>query len=487
MRSRVVEAITISYGAALRRASRLAVLSTCTGPTRSSSSIGGTTSTTIRRGERTSETCSGAREAFNGLAQIVAPSSGFAGRRPVTYPRVNPYRGLRGLPADVWIVAATTFVNRAGTMVLPFLVLYLTQHLRVAPAVAGLAVSAYGAGGMLTAPIAGRLADRFGAFPMMRASLAASGLLLLALPLVRDFRLILVLVFAWAVVADALRPASMSALTAAAPPGRRKAAIALNRLGVNLGMSIGPALGGLLAVVSFPLLFVVDGLSSLAAAALLTALLRLRRPATEGAALPAERADASTASTGRSVVWHDRTALLFFTGAILMNVVFTQHQGAMPVYLVQHLGYRESFYGAMFMINTAIIVAIEVPLNTATEHWRPRPATAFATVLIAVGFGALALARSHLAIALTVIVWTFGEMIFFPTAMAYVAELAPPGRMGEYMGAFSSTFSLALLVGPWFGVAMLDRFGAPVTWGTMFVLGLAAAALGSVRARPVTA
>jgi predicted MFS family arabinose efflux permease len=402
---------------------------------------------------------------------------------------VNPYRGLRGLPADVWIVAATTFVNRAGTMVLPFLVLYLTKHLHVAPALAGLAISAYGAGGMLTAPMAGRLADRVGPFIVMRASLALAGLLLLAFPLVRDFRLILLLTFMWAVVADALRPASMSVLTVATPPGRRKAAIALNRLAINLGMSIGPALGGLLALVSFPLLFVVDGVTSLAAAGLLTILLRVRRPAAQGAPLPgADRVDASTAAIrGGSVVWRDRRALLFFTGSLLMNIVFTQHQGAMPVYLVQHLHHRESFYGAMFMINTAIIIAIEVPLNTATEHWPARATTVFASVLIAVGFGGLAVARSPLAIVATVVVWTFGEMIFFPTAMVHVAELAPPGRTGEYMGAFSSTFSLALLIGPWLGVAMLARFGAPVTWTTMLVLGLVAAALGSVRARPIVA
>jgi len=185
-------------------------------------------------------------------------------------------------------------------------------------------------------------------------------------------------------------------------------------------------------------------------------------------------------SSSTSVVWRDRIALMFFASSFLMNVVFVQHQGAMPLYLVRDLHYRESFYGGLFVLNTLIIVALEVPINMAMAHWSARPATALAMVLVAIGYGALAVAQAPLAIALTVVVWTFGEMIFFPTATAHVAELAPPGRIGEYMGAFAGTFSLALIVGPWLGVALLDRIGAPAMWSAMFVCGLAAAALGGL-------
>src|SRR5262245_35139588 len=98
---------------------------------------------------------------------------------------LNPYRGLRGLPAAVWIVAATTLVNRAGMMALPFIILYLTKYLGVSAALAGLAISAYGIGGLITAPIAGRIADKLGPLTVLRASLALSGTLLLLMPLVR--------------------------------------------------------------------------------------------------------------------------------------------------------------------------------------------------------------------------------------------------------------------------------------------------------------
>ncbi|MES2180046.1 MAG: MFS transporter [Gemmatimonadota bacterium] len=393
----------------------------------------------------------------------------------LTFP--NPYRGLRGLPADVWIIAATTFVNRAGMMALPFLVLYLTRHLGISASVAGLAISAYGVGGFVTAPIAGRLADRIGPFAVLRASLACTGVVLLVIPLATNFLAILALTFVWAVVADAARPATMSALTNATSPEGRKAAIAVNRLAVNLGMSIGPAVGGFLAVVSFPLLFIVDGVTSLAAAALLTLLLARTTHAHHVHTAALAAAPATRRRLALSTTWRDRPLMLFMTTALLVNIVFSQHQGAMPLYLVRDLHYRESFYGSLFVLNTLIIVAVEVPLNLAMSHWRTRSAVGVATMLIAVGFGALAFATTTIPIAASVILWTFGEMIFFPTSVAYVAELAPPGRTGEYMGMFSSSISLSLIVGPWFGAFLLDRVGAFTTWTSMFGLGCAAVAL----------
>lgn len=365
-------------------------------------------------------------------------------------------------------------------MALPFLVLYLTEHLGVSAALAGLAVSAYGVGGVITAPIAGRLCDRLGPFTIMRASLALTGVVLLIIPLVHSFAAVVALTFVWALVADAGRPATLSALTETIPPEQRKAAIAVNRLAANLGMSVGPAVGGFLATVSFPLLFVVDGLTSLAAAGVLAMLLRLRGASATvphqlvvGSEPDGARDDANRRVVDGGVL-SDRAAMAFFVASFLTGLVFMQHQGAMPLYLVRDLHYRESFFGMLFVLNTLIIVAIEVPLNLAMSRWSHRHATMLGVLLFAIGFGALGLVHGSVAISATVVTWTFGEMIFFPVSTAYVAELAPPGRSGAYMGAYSCAFSLALIVGPWAGTATLDRFGPGAVWAGVFVCGLVA-------------
>ena len=375
-------------------------------------------------------------------------------------------------------------------MALPFLVLYLTKYMHVAASVAGLAISVYGIGGMITAPFAGRLCDRIGPFAVMRASLTLTGAILLVIPLAHTLPVIFGFTFCWAVVADATRPATMSALTGTTSPEQRKAAIAVNRLAVNLGMSIGPAVGGLLAIVSFPLVFVVDGATSLAAALVLTLLLRSRDRGGRPIARDERRAPTAVSPPERrghsGAVWRDRRALSVYVATLLIGMVFTQNQSAMPLYIVRDLHYRESFYGILFAVNTLLIVALEVPLNLAMTHWSHRRALALGMLLTAIGFGAIGLAHGVTALVATVVIWTFGEMITFPVSTAYVADIAPEGRNGEYMGAFSSTFSLSMVLGPWAGAAALDRFGPSVMWTGVFLCGLIATGVIALSREPGT-
>ena len=384
----------------------------------------------------------------------------------------NPWRGVGGLPAPVWIVFATTLVNRAGTMVVPFMVLYVTRHLGVRLALAGLALTVYGIGGLVSGPIAGRLCDRLGPFSVLRGSLVMSGAILLLFPLASTFGTFLVITFVWSLVAESVRPATLAALTSFVRPEQRKAAVAVNRLAINLGMSIGPAVGGFLATVSFPLLFVADGVSALVAGLLLSALLTMRPLAP----LEVRREDSVLRERGREAgVLRDSRAVVFLTGVFLMAVVFYQHEGAMPLFLVRDLHYRESFYGILFAVNTLLIVVLEVPLNLAMEAWSHRWTLVLGAVLFAVGFGSMAVLHSVPGLLAAAVVWTFGEMIAMPASGAYAADIAPPGRAGQYAGAYASAFSLAILVGPWAGTIALERFGGTVLWWGVLVVGLVGA------------
>jgi len=388
---------------------------------------------------------------------------------------LNPWRGVRGLPASVWFVFATTLVNRAGAMVVPFMVLYVTSYLGVRPALAGMALTVYGIGGLLGAPIAGRLCDRIGPFAVLRGSLVLSGLILLVFPLTTRFDLFLAITFVWSLVAESVRPASLAALTTVVQPEQRKAAVAVNRLAINLGMSVGPAVGGFLATVSFPLLFVADGATAIVAGLVLASLMAWRPVeslGTDGVA----RAGAREHGTGVSVL-RDPRAVVFLTGVFLMAVVFYQHEGAMPLFLVRDLHYRESFYGLLFAVNTVLIVLLEVPLNLAMRRWSHRWTLVLGATLFAVGFGSMAVLHSVPGLLLAAVIWTFGEMIVMPASGAYVADIAPPGRAGAYAGAYASTFSLAILVGPWAGTIALEAFGGFALWSGMLVVGLLSAAV----------
>jgi predicted MFS family arabinose efflux permease len=99
---------------------------------------------------------------------------------------MNPWRGLKNLPREMWILSAATLVNRSGTMVLAFLVLYVTHTMGVTPARAAIALMVYGVAALLAMPLAGILSDRVGPLPVMKASLFLTGFLLLLFPLAKS-------------------------------------------------------------------------------------------------------------------------------------------------------------------------------------------------------------------------------------------------------------------------------------------------------------
>lgn len=383
----------------------------------------------------------------------------------------NPWRDLRTLPREMWILSTAALVNRMGMMALPFLTLYLTEHLHYSQAHAGYVLSIYGIGALVTAPLAGRLSDHVGPLRIMRFSLLFSGVLLFFVPLVQSYYALCGLAFVWAMVSEAFRPASMSIISDWVLPEQRKAAFALNRLAINLGMSIGPAAGGFIATVSFTALFVIDGATSiLAGLVLLFAALRTHVPHVAAAHLQRSSTD------GRSV-FSDRRFLYFLVALLPVVIVFFQHNSTLPLFIVRNLHLSESAYGLLFALNTVMIILIEVPLNTSMAHWSHRSTLALGSLLWGLGFGVLVFTNNWYGAALSIAVWTFGEMMLFPGSANYVSEIAPSERRGMYMGVYQMTFSLGFILAPWLGTQMLEHYGAQWLWSATLVLGILSAGM----------
>ena len=382
---------------------------------------------------------------------------------------------LKAIPRPVWNLSFATFVNRVGSMVLPFMVIYLTRHLGFSLARAGLVMALYGVGALITAPTAGFLCDKYGPVRILKLSLFGTGVLLLLMPLIRDPVLITIAIVVLALLAEMFRPASMAAVTQFVNREQRKPAYALSRLAINLGMSVGPAAGGFLAAISYSLLFWIDGITSLIA---FLFLMIFKFPNKR-----IEKVTRSEEGLHASSVLNDSRYLFFLLSVIPLSFVFFQHIFAMPLYMVQDLGLSEKVYGLMFTLNTLLIVALELPLNLSTNHWSHRKGMALGALLIALGFGGMAFAINTITLMMTVIVWTFGEMILFPAMSSYVAHVAPPHRQGQYMGFYVMTFGMGFTLAPLGGTQLLAKFGGVFCWAAMFVIGAISAAIMGFFAR----
>lgn len=387
----------------------------------------------------------------------------------------NPWRDLKGLPKEMWLLTIAVLINRAGTMVLPFLMLYLTKSMGIAPPKASLALIAHGVGGLITAPIAGRVADVFGAERVMKISLICSGLALFFFPFISNFYLIVLMVFIWSVISEAFRPACLAIISDLVSTEKLKPAFALNRLAINLGMSIGPAVGGLLASFSFSLIFIIDGITSLLAGIILFFSLNLAGKTIYHPSKKTSKPDSDSSNTTNNhnlAPLKNRPFIYFLVALVPTVLVFFQLESTAPLFLVRDLKISEATFGLLFSLNTLIIVSLEIPLNAITNRWSYNRSLALGCLLVAIGFGTMALVTGVISAAITVVIWTFGEMILFPASSAYVAEVSSASKKGEYMGIYTMFFGFGATFAPIFGTTMLENVGASTLWLTCLIFGI---------------
>lgn len=379
---------------------------------------------------------------------------------------MNPYKGLKDLPHDMWALFFTSLINRSGTMVIPFLALYLTKKIGVTPAEAGTALLVYGAAAFLAAPLTGKLSDKIGSIKVMKFALYGSGLLFFAYSFISDYNWILVATFVLAAVNEAFRPANLSLITEIVTPSQRRMAFALNRLAINAGMSIGPVIGGFLTLIDYHYLFYANAVASIAAGIYFSTV--------KWSSLASQESEVKAADESkiRFAILNDKYFLFFLFAVIPANLVFFQHLGALPLYIVDDLGFTTAAFGLFGAINTVIIIFLEVPLNNWMNDTPYKKSLMIGALLAGIGFGGFAIATTTFPLIVAIVVFTFGEMIFFPVTAAYTSEIAPADRRGEYMGYYQMTFSFAFSVGPWLGTIVYQNYGSVILWSGALVFGL---------------
>ena len=387
-------------------------------------------------------------------------------------------REIAGLPGVYWTVWLGTLVNRAGGFVVPFLALHVTRTLGHGAGAAGLVMSLYGAGGMLAGLLGGLAADRLGRRPTLLVSLFGGAAVLAALGFARSLPAVGALSFLFGLVGEAYRPVVSAVVADVVPPADRTRAYAHLYWVVNLGFAIAPALAGLCAGLGYGVLFAVDAITMAAYGIVVL----LRVPETR----PAEAAPGAS-SARLSDALADRTFVAFMVLVFLGALVMWQNGTALPLDMRQK-GLGDATYGALMAENGLFIVLLQPPLQRVFARLDRGLGLALASVAFGVGFGGYALAHDVPTYAITIGIWSLGEIAMLPSLSAVVADLSPPALRGRYQGLSTMAWGGASCLGPLLGGAVLSVAPAGFLWagcfGVMLASGVGYLALGPrLRAR----
>lgn len=385
---------------------------------------------------------------------------------------LNIYKdSFRGLSKEVWWLALITFINRAGTMVLPFLSLYLTKDLNLSLSQVGWIMTSFGVGSLLGSWLGGKLTDKIGFYKVMFWSLLMTGFLFIGLQYINSFIGFVIGIFLAMTVADIFRPAMFVSLKAYSKLENQTRSLTLIRLAINLGFSFGPFLGGLIiATLSYSGLFWVDGLTCIAAVLLMKAILKQKE-------FHSEKSDSTYENEKNfTSVYKDKPYWIFLAVVFLMGFIFLQLFTTMPLYYKEVHTLNEVQIGLIMSLNGFVIFLLEMPLVHYLEKSlmdRMKIIT-WSLVLMAMSFIVLNTTAWVGILIVGMLFITVGEMLAFPFTNNFAMNRAPSGKEGRYLALYTMAFSFAHIFSAKTGMEVIDRFGFEANWFLMGSLGFLA-------------
>lgn len=377
----------------------------------------------------------------------------------------NYLSSFQGLSREIWWLALITLINRSGTMVVPFLSLYLTKDLEFSLESVGLIMTFFGLGSLIGTWIGGRLTDIFGYYKVMLVSLLLTGLFFIAIQFLTSYWHICFGIFILMMVADSFRPAAFVAMSAYSKAGNKTRSVTLIRLAINLGFSAGPAIGGLIiGSLGYSGLFWVDGITCILAAFMLLSLLNPRK---------AKESDEVINESPKSV-YTDVPYWIFFAAMVLCGFIFVQYFSTVPIYYNDVHSLSEDQIGLLLGMNGFIIFVFEMPLIRYLELNSRSMITnmILGFLLVTMSFFILNLTSWIGILVIGMILMTVGEMIIFPFSNAWALDRAKRGRQGEYMALYGISFSISHIFAHNSGMLSIANFGYEISWYAATVIGL---------------
>lgn len=375
-----------------------------------------------------------------------------------------------GLPPAVWFLSAVMLLNRAGTMVLPFLALWLKGDHGFTTEEVGRYIMLFGAGAVAGSWVSGNLSDRISPLRVQVAAMVGMGIGFFVLSFLESRVSIAICLVLTGFSAEAYRPAAMTLFSSVCPPEARTRGFGLLRLAVNAGMTIGPAVGGFLALQDYGWLFWIDGVTCVISAIVLGLRFPRFTAAPEAASGDAETKVDDTADALSP--WKDRGFLAMCGLNLLLAFTFFQMESTIPMFLEEGpYGFDESRIGLIFATNTVLIILLEMLIVSWLQNRDVIRIVAIGAALTGLGFGLLGFGQTIPWAVFSIAIFTMGEMMTSPFFTAYVANRAGDGNRGRYMGLMGTAFTVGMLIGPVGGTWIYARLGPDVLWWGLIGIG----------------
>lgn len=379
----------------------------------------------------------------------------------------------RGLSTPAWMLALVMLINRSGAMVIPFLGIYMMNHLQFSLADTGTVLSCFGVGAVAGSFLGGWLTDQLGHFKVQLCSLILTVPMFFLLPELNTVMKLAIGVFMLSIISETFRPANSVSIAYYSKPDNIIRSFSLNRMALNLGFSIGPALGGFLAAVSYTFLFYGNAVAAFFSAVLF--FLYFRNKNGNEHAVKAEIVAEQDTQESRSP-YRDTLFVLFSFFSCIFAICFFQLISTLPLYYRSVYKMTEANIGVILAFSGIVVFLLEMLIVHVVER-RTTAKTIIVTGTVLCGFSFLILNLAHGIWVLysAMFVLCIAEILAMPFMATVTLQRSSVKTRGAYMGLNALSLSAAHVFSPFAGTRIAALYGFnTLWWGTSIVLMLTA-------------
>ncbi len=367
-------------------------------------------------------------------------------------------------PSQLWLLFWGTLAGSMGqSLVWPFLTIYIRERLDAPLTTITFLFTLQSIAGFAATALLGPLMDRFGRKKPMIAGLIASGLTLLLMSHAGTLLEWAILLPLYGMVNTVFRVGSYAMVADLVSPERRAEVYALLRMGDNLGIAVGPALGGLLVATGYLVSYTVAAASQLILVVFVGLNVRETLPTRSNPALSSEQLFVPP-TVGYGVMLRDYAFLSVWGLYILVQIASSMVFVLLGLYVKENFSISEEQFGLIIGTNAAMVVVFQYGITRFANRRPPLSSMALGALIYGSGMTIFALSRAFGGFFVGIVVLTVGEMLLVPTGTALVSNIAPPEMRARYIGLFSLSFRIGSGIGPVLGGFLSDHVAPVATW-----------------------
>ena len=377
---------------------------------------------------------------------------------------------FKGFSKEIWILAFITFLNRAGTMVVPFLSKYMKENLSFSYTQIGWIMVFFGIGSIIGSWLSGKLSDKIGFYKVMVFSLFMSGIVFIGLQYATSFESLCVGILILTSIADMYRPAMLLALDTYGNKETRTRALTLTRIAINMGFLIGPVLGGLIIMsIGYTGLFWVDGLTCILDILIFCIMVKEKK-------LPFKLKKIKDDTNSNLVIFSDKPFLLHLVITMFTGILFFQLFTTLPLFYKEQFNFTEFETGLLLSFSGLIIILFELPIVRFVEEKNIDRIKVISLGILSMSISLLLMIFSGWSGVLILMVFfmSIGVMLTFPFANSFAMSRMHVNIKGSYIAVFTISYSFAHILSAKTSMEIIQAFSFQANWIFMGTLGFIA-------------